>query len=480
MICPPELVVHYPHGQEPNAATIDRVGRATGHASLCHGRGLSKLGLYSFKLRNALDGALARRLLSHARMIGLNRNPGFAVGLAAFSLLFGCGSTQETSGGSTGSGGSSSGGSGSASDAAASDAAMSTTGAGGSGGSGSGGMGGTGAVPPDLDWRCDGDACVPGAKCDESTGFCECADGYAGDGWWCLSTAPCADSPCQNGGTCHPTLGARVLCSCPAGWGGVHCEIACSGEIEFPDAAFASVVRSAASIEEGQPITAEALADVTSLTISGTPISDLTGIECMPSLSWITIREAGLTSLTPFAALPRLTSLQVDCNSITDLSPIASLINLVDLNVGKSSSCEVPGQVTDASALEDLVGLSTLDLSGHDLSSLDSLRPLTHLQWLILASNANLASLDGIENADYLGYFVATDTSVSDVSLFAGHQALETLWLSGSRISDLGPLLTASALAQLYIRATEVDCQAQAENLSALQANGVSVTSDCD
>jgi hypothetical protein len=25
-----------------------------------------------------------------------------------------------------------------------------------------------------------------------------------------------------------------------------------------------------------------------------------------------------------------------------------------------------------------------------------------------------------------------------------------------------------------------VDCQAQAENLSALQANGVSVTSDCD
>jgi internalin A len=102
------------------------------------------------------------------------------------------------------------------------------------------------------------------------------------------------------------------------------------------------------------------------------------------------------------------------------------------------------------------------------------------LRWLILASNANLASLDGLENADDLEYVVVTDTSVSDVSLFAGHQTLETLWLSGSNVSDLGPLLTATALAELYIRATEVDCAAQAENMSALQANGVTVSSDCD
>src|SRR5688500_8817508 len=216
----------------------------------------------------------------------------------------------------------------------------STASGGASGAGDTGGSGGTGFQPPDLEWLCEDVACVPGAHCDESTGLCECAEGYAGDGSWCLSTSACADSPCQNGGTCHPTIGDRVLCTCPAGFGGVNCELECSGEIEFPDAALASAVRSAALIDEGQPITAEALADVTSLSMSDTLVSDLTGIECMTGLSWVTMYRTGLTDLTAFAALPRLTDLDLHCNSITDISPVASLINLVDFNIGKDSSCE--------------------------------------------------------------------------------------------------------------------------------------------
>ncbi len=353
---------------------------------------------------------------------------------------------------------------------------------GGAAGSDTGGAptGGTGVVVSEDDWLCNGQACVPGAGCDFSTGWCECAEGYAGDGWWCLSTAPCSNDPCENGGTCHPTIGDRVLCTCPEGWGGVHCEVDCSGEIDFPDANFAAAVRSAAFLDEGTPITAADLADVRSLSIFDTPISDLTGIECMSSLSWVTMYGVGLTDLTPFASLPRLTTLDVDCNSYTDLSPLASLVNLVGLNLGKSSSCTAPGQVTDISPLEALVGLADLDLSGHDLDSVTSLQSLPHLQYLVLASNARLSSLAGLENADALDYFVATDTLVSDVSVFADHPTLQTLWLSGSPVSDLGPLLTATALEDLYIRATSVDCTDQASNLAALTANGVSVSSDCD
>lgn len=271
-----------------------------------------------------------------------------------------------------------------------------------------------------------------------------------------------------------------MLCTCPAGFGGVHCEIPCSGEIEIPDAAFESAVRSAALLDAQEPLTAEALADVTSLSIFDTPIGDLSGIECMTSLSWVTMHDVGLIDLTPFASLPRLTSLQVDCNSFTDISPIASLINLVQFNAGKSSSCEAPGQVTDITPLADLVGLADLDLSGHDIDSLASLAPLTHLQWLILASNANLASLSGIESAMFLEYFVATDTLVSDVSMFAGHPTVQTLWLSGSQVSDLAPLLTASALEEVYVRATSLDCEAQSANIAALEANDVYVSHDCD
>jgi internalin A len=200
----------------------------------------------------------------------------------------------------------------------------------------------------------------------------------------------------------------------------------------------------------------------------------------MPQLSWLSLYEVGLVDLTPLAALPRLTSLSMTCNSIVDLSPLANLINLTTLDIGKGSSCEVPGQVTDITPLADLVGLATLGLAGQDVDSLAALEKLTHLEFLVLAQSERLASLTGLENAGYLDYAVFTDTLVSDISVLTGHPTLRTLYLSGSPVSDLAPLVTAEALESLYIRVTEVDCALQSENLAALTDRGVDVSSDCD
>jgi internalin A len=296
-----------------------------------------------------------------------------------------------------------------------------------------------------------------------------------------LSSASCEDSPCQNGGTCHPTLGQRYLCTCPEAFGGVHCEIDCSGEIDFPDAAFEAAVRSSVFIDDGELLTAETLADVTSLTVSDTTVSDLTGIECMPRLSWLSLYEVGLVDLSPLAALPRLTSLNATCNSITDLSPLQNLVNLTTLDIGKASNCiDLPGQVSDLTPLADLLGLATLGLAGQDADSLAALSKLTHLDFLVLANNERLESLAGLESADYLQYVVLTDTLVNDISSLAGHPTLQTLYLSGSPVSDLTPLVTADALERLYVVATELDCTEQAENLATLQSRGVEISSDCD
>jgi len=238
-------------------------------------------------------------------------------------------------------------------------------------------------------------------------------------------------------------------------------------------------VRSAAGLDEGEPITAEVAASISDLGIYE-PILDFTGLECLTSVRWLTVQEAALTDLSPFAALPRLSSLYAPCNPLLDLSSVACLINLTNLALGQDSSCNDGTGVTDISPLAGLVGLVSLDLSGQNIESLAPLSNLTRLEQLILADNANLSSLADLAPLSRLAYLVVTDTQVSDLSPFAGHGSLETLWLSGSMVSDLAPLLGVTSLQSLYIVATPVDCTAQASNLAALAANGVEVTSSCE
>ncbi len=349
--------------------------------------------------------------------------------------------------------------------------------AGGGADSGGSSPGGAGGEPP---WVCGTSRCVPHASCDPETGWCECDAGYEGDGRSCFSTAPCDDSPCQNGGTCHPTgIEDQVLCTCPANWGGVNCELPCTGNLTFPDPVLEAAVRQSAMLDEGEPITAEAAASISSLGIYE-PISDFTGLACLTSVSYLSVDEAGLTDLSPFAALPHLSTLQAPCNPLLDLSSVAALINLTTLNLGQGSQCDDETGVTDITPLAGLVGLTVLDLSGHNIDSLAALRSLTRLETLILASNASLSSLADIAPLSRLNYLVVTDTAVSDLTPLAGHTSIQTLWLSGSQVADLSPLLGIDSLTNLYIVATPVDCAEQANNIASLVASGVEVSSSCD
>ncbi len=398
------------------------------------------------------------------------------------------------------------------------------------GSSGSVGLGGAevgtgGSVSDTPAWRCGTSLCVPGALCNEETGFCDCGPGFEGPGWWCLPTTPCANDPCQNGGICH-AVGEHAVCTCPEGFGGALCEVDCSGPVVL-DPVLEAAVRPSAGLTEGEPITGEALLNVQSIGIYDQTIHDFSGLACLTQVMWISFENVGLTELSVFQAMPGLSHLDVRCDPITDLSPLAPLVNITSLSIPQGSDCELEGGVTDLSPLSGLTGLNSLDLTGHLIESLEPLRGLSQLEWVVLDNNPTLSSLSGLEESPYLNYLVVNNAAITSLlplsqlalleSLYASetlveslaglenHPALTTLYVADAPFSDLSPLRDATALQNLWLSGSELselqplvdnpglgtgdyinlsstplDCVGQADNLAALRARGVTVTSDCE
>jgi len=63
--------------------------------------------------------------------------------------------------------------------------------------------------------------CDPAASCEESEGvyFCQCPDGYSGDGNFCEDIDECLNSPCSSDATCI-NLPGSYECACPDGYRG--------------------------------------------------------------------------------------------------------------------------------------------------------------------------------------------------------------------------------------------------------------------
>ncbi|AUX34870.1 MULTISPECIES: FG-GAP-like repeat-containing protein [Sorangium] len=69
------------------------------------------------------------------------------------------------------------------------------------------------------------DNCDANAACTNTTGSftCACNAGYEGDGVTCTNIDECAESPCQNGGTCVDGIDSAT-CECLPGFTGASCE----------------------------------------------------------------------------------------------------------------------------------------------------------------------------------------------------------------------------------------------------------------
>ena len=238
--------------------------------------------------------------------------------------------------------------------------------------------------------------------------------------------------------------------------------------VAMPDATLAAAVRKALNLGPNAAITQQAMKRLTTLSVGGGPIKNLTGLEHATQLRYLHLRYHQIQDIYPLEGLTQLTDLHIDHNPITDLKPLASLKQLKSLGVSVNKigtlrkhvdltqlvRLDVEGSKKPIAGL-NLVGnlkqLKRLSISRAKVKNISFLKGLTQLENLTLWNNqiSNLAPLAKLTKLTTLSL---SSNRISDVAPLTKLTKLTTLFLDNNRISDVTPLAKLTKLTTLSLR----------------------------
>jgi hypothetical protein len=140
----------------------------------------------------------------------------------------------------------------------------------------------------------------------------------------------------------------------------------------------------------------------------------------------------GLTDIAPLAALANLTSLDLSGNQIEDLTPLSGLKQLTVLRLDAN-------QITDISPLSGLTALTGLRLDGNQITDLSPLSGMAKLKeaWLSDNSIADLTPLAGWKSIEYLHL---SNNPITDITPLAHLSTLVQVHLVGCPVTTFAPV----------------------------------------
>ena len=172
----------------------------------------------------------------------------------------------------------------------------------------------------------------------------------------------------------------------------------------IPDTNLRTAVRETLDLADGARLTKAAMRDLTELSVSGSGVSDLKGLEFATNLIALKLNNNRVSDLSALSGLENLTHLYLWKNDITDVEPLRDLTQLELLRFTDNS-------VSDVSALEGLVNLRSLRLKNNRVSDVSALSGLENLEDLQLAGNQ-------ITNTGVLADLVSNLTKPIDIVVF--------------------------------------------------------------
>ena len=208
---------------------------------------------------------------------------------------------------------------------------------------------------------------------------------------------------------------------------GVACVSPIAAQI-FPDANLEAAVRHYVfdKRNNSEPITAEDVASISTITARNKGIKDLTGLEHCKRLMLLELPDNEVSNLSALAGLDLLQSLTLTRNQVEDISPLAGLKRLQYIELSDN-------KVTNLSPLKDLKAMNSAYLSGNQISDLSAVSGLSKLWTLDVAEN-----------------------NVSEISPVGALTRLSTLILDGNQVSDLKPLASLTSLQRLSLRNNKI------------------------
>lgn len=205
----------------------------------------------------------------------------------------------------------------------------------------------------------------------------------------------------------------------------------------FPDKNLEAVVRTYvfAKRDNQQPLTAEDVKSLSTISGRGKGIRDLTGLDKCTALAQLELTDGEITDLTPLKNLTNLQSLTLSRNKIRDIGPLAGLLNLQYLELSGN-------EVTDLKPLEKLTAMNSLYLSNNRITDIAPVQGLARVWSLYLDGNTGIADLKPVAGLKNLSTLDLKKTKVKDLSPLAGLTALHYLFLDGTAVADLAPLIS--------------------------------------
>ena len=214
---------------------------------------------------------------------------------------------------------------------------------------------------------------------------------------------------------------------------------------------------------DGEAVQLADFSDLAQLTSLKTLKLRMNGLQCLAGLENMTgletlcvaddAEQCAYDDLTPLAGLTQLKTLVLPAqenNEPLDIAPLANLTQLQRLTL--------PCYVADLSPISKLTELTSLTVALapeiHELSALENLTKLTQLSVLSAGDELDeggLGDLSALARLTKLESLSLTGNRISDLTPLAKLTALSHLELSGEYISDLSPLKNATALTYLSV-----------------------------